>query len=261
MIQFRTRTSYVIIVPALLLAGVAGAQAQVAEFSQLRDAAPGKFFDAASSAPSAANANQLNVGLNTGSDPLTFVSNEFRATTQAFGNRMADDTISFVVTAPAGFYVASLTYTQQGVASTARTAQQNGNTQWTVAGFPAVIGEYAGNPTLTGVVDLTALQPSSVPVSITVSLFAGPTGDITLNSASVVANIKPLGVPRDGTIGGGIPRGAPGAGGVVNDPAPPPAAANDDNRGRGRDENEVRRGNEGNGRGQGGRESGRDSGR
>jgi hypothetical protein len=263
MIRYRPRISSIIIAPALLLAAVTGAQAQVvAEFSQLRDASPGKFFDATKTTPSSANANQLNIGFNTGTDPLTFVSNEFRATTQAFGNRLADDTISFVVTAPAGFYVASLTYSQQGTASTARTAQQNGDSQWTVAGFPAVIAEYAGNPTVTGVVDLTPLQPASVPVSITVSLFAGPTGDIALTSASVVADIKPLGIPRDGTIGGGIPSGAPNPGGVVNDPnAAPPPAANDDNRGRGRDEDEARRGNQGNGRGQGGRESGRGSGR
>jgi len=260
MIRIGARISFFFIVPALLLAGVTSAQAQVAGFSQVRDAAPGKFFDAATSAPSAANGNQLNIGLNTGSDPLTFVSNEFRASTQSFTNRMADDTISFVVTAPAGFYVASLTYIQVGTASTARTAQQNGNSQWTVAGFPAVIGEYAGNPTVTGVVDLTPLQPSSVPVSITVSLFAGPTGDITITSASVVADIKPLVAPRDGTVGGGIPQGAPGGG--VNNPAPPPPAVDDaGNRGRGRDEDEARRGNEGNGRGQGGRESGRGSGR
>src|SRR5882762_11824120 len=200
MIRFRARISYVFIVPALLLAGVT--RAQVAEFSQLRDAAPGKFFDAATSAPSAANANQLTIGLNTGSDPLTFVSNEFRATTQAFGNRMADDTISFVVTAPAGFYVASLTYTQQGTSNTGRTAVQSGNTQWTVGGFPAVIAEY-NNPIVTGVVDLTALQPASVPVSITVSLFAGPTGDIAITSASVVADIKPVGGVRDGAANGG----------------------------------------------------------
>jgi hypothetical protein len=256
MSRFVARTSYVFIVAALLLAGVTGAQAQaVAEFSQLRDAAPGKFFDAAASAPSTANANQLNIGFNTGTDPLTFVSNEFRATTLSFGNRMADDTISFVVTAPAGFHVASLTYSQQGTASTARTAQQNGNSQWTVAGFPAIIGEYAGNPTVTGVVDLTALQPSSIPVSITVSLFAGPTGDITLTSASVVADIKPIVAVRDGAANGGILNNAPGGG------APAPAADADDNRGRGRDEGEARRGNSGSGRGQGGRESGRGSGR
>ncbi|HYR12743.1 MAG TPA: hypothetical protein VEQ67_00785, partial [Mycobacterium sp.] len=117
------------------------------------------------------------------------------------------------------------------------------------------------NPIVTGVVDLTALQPLSVPVSITVSLFAGPTGDITLNSASIVADIKPVGGVRDGTVGGGIPQGGTTGGGVVNNPAPPPAANNDADRGRGRDEGEDRRGNQGNGRGQGGRESGRGSGR
>jgi|SRR6185436_7440393 len=257
MIRFRTLTSYIIAVPALLLAGVTGAQAQVATFSELHDAAAGKSFDATTSAPSAANANQLNIGLNTGFDAFTFISNEFRASTLPGFSRMADDTISFVVTAPAGFYVASLAYSQQGTANTSRTAVQFGNSQWTVAGFPAIIGEYAGNPTVSSVVDLTALQPASVPVSITVSLVAGPTGDIALSSASVVATLKPLGVPRDGTVGGGIPQGGPTGG--VNDPAPPPAAGEDANRGRGRDEGEDRRGNQGNGRGQGGRESGRGS--
>jgi hypothetical protein len=261
MIRLRPCTTHVLIATALLLAGVTGAQAQNVTFSAVRDAAPGRFFDAATSAVSAANANQLNFGLNTGTDPVTFVSNEFRASTLAFTNRMAEDTVSFVVTAPAGFYVASLTYTQQGTASTARTAQQNGNSQWTVAGFPAIIGEYAGNPTLTSVVDLTALQPASVPVSITVSLFAGPTGDIAITGASVVAALVPVGGVRDGGATGGIPTGAPVGGGVAQNPAPPPAADQDDNRGRGRDEDEVRRGNSGNGRGQGGRESGRGSGR
>ena len=174
---------------------------------------------------------------------------------------MADDTFSFVVTAPAGFYVASLTYSQQGTASTVRTAQQNGDTQWTVAGFPAVIAEYAGNPTVTGVVDLTPLQPASVPVSITVSLFAGPTGDISLTSASIVATLKPIGGVRDGTVGGGILQNNPGAGGVVNNPNANQPEAEDANRGRGRDEGAARRGNSGNGGGQGGRESGRGSGR
>src|SRR2546426_4512784 len=147
MIRLRPCTTHVLIATALVLAGVTGAHAQTVTFSEVRDAAPGRFFDAATSAVSAANANQLNFGLNTGTDPVTFVSNEFRASTLAFTNRMAEDTVSFVVTAPAGFYVASLTYSQQGTSNTGRTAVQSGNTQWTVAGFPAVIAEY-NNPTI-----------------------------------------------------------------------------------------------------------------
>jgi hypothetical protein len=92
-------------------------------------------------------------------------------------------------------------------------------------------------------------------------LFAGPTGDITITGASVVADIKPIVAVRDGAANGGILNNATGAGGVVNDPAPDPAADAEDNRGRGRDEGEARRGNSGSGRGQGGRESGRGSGR
>jgi hypothetical protein len=259
--RFRVCSSFVIVATALLLTGVSSAQAQIVAFSQLRDAAPGKFFDAATSEAFAANGNRLNIGFNTGSDPATFVSNAFRATTLAFGNRTASDTISFVVTAPANFYVASLTYTQQGTSSTGRTAIQSGNTQWTVAGIPTVLGGEYNNPNLTGTIDLNALQQGSVPVSITVSLFAGPTGDMEITSANVVAEIKPLSagpvVPRDGNTGGGILQN-PDAGN------PPPAANDrdrDNNRGRGRDEDEDRRGPSGGGRGLGGRESGRGSGR
>jgi len=95
------------------------------------------------------------------------------------------------VTAPEGFYVAGLTYAQAGTANTFRTAQQRGNTQWTVAGVPSLVGEYSGNPRLDGAVDLSALQASSVPVSITISLFAGPTGDVAITSASVTAVLAP----------------------------------------------------------------------
>src|SRR6185295_15316262 len=98
--RFRVCSSLVIIAVAFLFTGVASAQAQIVAFSQLRDAAPGKFFDAATSEAFAANGNRLNIGFNTGSDPTTFVSNAFRATTLSFGNRTASDTISFVVTAP-----------------------------------------------------------------------------------------------------------------------------------------------------------------
>lgn len=259
----RVCSSFVLLAVALLFTGVASAQAQIVAFSQVRDAAPGKFFDAATTEPFAANANRLNIGFNTGSDPTTFVSNAFRVTTLAFGNRMADDTISFVVTAPADFYVASLTYTQQGTASTGRTAVQSGNTQWTVAGIPAVLGEYTGPPIVTGTINLDALQLGSVPVSITVSLFAGPTGDMEITSANVVADIKPIPVVgRDGTAGGGVLQNGPDAGTGV--PEPPPVVTPDGRdlgrgpgegeAGRGRGEDESRRG-------PGGRDSGRNSGR
>jgi hypothetical protein len=261
--RFRVCSTVVIIAVALLFASVASAQAQIVAFSQVRDAAPGKFFDAATSEPFAANANRLNIGLNTGSDPATFVSNAFRVTTLSFGNRMANDTISFVVTAPADFYVASLTYSQQGTANSGRTAVQTGNTQWTVAGTPAVIGEYTGPPIVAGTINLDALQLGSVAVSITVSMFAGSTGDMEITSANVVAEIKPVPVVgRDGTAGGGVLQNGPDAGTVV--PEPPPVVTPDGrDLGRGPDEGEAGRGRgeDESRRGPGGRDSGRNSGR
>jgi len=64
---------------------------------------------------------QLTIGLNRGR-PLTFVE-RFRDNA-AFGNPWRRH-LSFVVTAAAGFYVASLTYTQQGTSNTGRHSRQS----------------------------------------------------------------------------------------------------------------------------------------
>jgi hypothetical protein len=193
----------VIAVAALVLsaAGPASAQsaaaagAPAATFVQIRDAVPGKFFAAAKTDPDPTNPNRLVIGFNDGIDVATFTSRDFSVNTAAFGNRVAADTIRFVVKAPDGYYVSKITYLQRGSASTARTAQQAGTAEWTVAGFPANLGVFSGNPDLTGVADLTSLQRVSVPVSITVSLFAGPTGSMSVNKASVLAELAPLPLP------------------------------------------------------------------
>jgi hypothetical protein len=179
-------------VSALVLGVSTPAQAQVATFSVIRDAVPLKFFDAATSRASSANRNDLLIGFNVGFDPATATTNDFKASTASFSNRYASDTISFEVTAPAGYYVARLTYTQQGSASTSRTAVQRGTLYWTVAGYPRKLGEFSSTPNLTGTVDLSKLLKRTVPVSITESLFAAATGSISVTSAHVLAVLARL---------------------------------------------------------------------
>jgi len=182
-----------VIVLLVLVLGLAGrAQAQHAKFSAIRDAVPSRFFESATSHPSAANPGELIIGFDSGIDLTNFTSNEFAVNTLAFGNRSASDTISFVVRAPLGYYVSKITYVQRGSASTSRTAVQSGAAQWTVAGFPAALGVFTGDPGLTGVVDLTELQRRSVPVSITLSLFASGTGSLSINGARVIAEVAPI---------------------------------------------------------------------
>jgi hypothetical protein len=57
-----------------------------------------------------------------------------------------------------------------------------------VAGHPASLGVFTNNPTLSGTADLTALKLTTVPVSITDSLFA-TTGSVTITGADVVVQL------------------------------------------------------------------------
>src|SRR4051812_15937564 len=178
---------------SILVLGVsAPAQAQVATFSVIRDAVPLKFFDAATTRATSANRNDLIIGFNVGFDSATATTNDFKASTASFSNRYASDTISFVVTAPSGYYVSRLTYSQSGSASTSRTAIQRGTVYWTVAGFPRKLGEFSSTANLTGTVDLSKLLKGTVPVSITESLFAAATGSVAVTSAHVLAVLARL---------------------------------------------------------------------
>jgi hypothetical protein len=180
------------ITASILVLGISTpAQAQVATFSGIRDAVASKFFDAATTRATSANRNDLIIGFNVGFDSTTATTNDFKASTAAFSNRAASDTISFVVTAPTGYYVAKLTYTQHGTASTSRTAVQHGDAHWVVAGFPRRLGDFSA-PELSKTVDLSSLRQRAVPVSITVSLFAAATGSIAVTSAHVLTVLARL---------------------------------------------------------------------
>jgi hypothetical protein len=162
-------------------------QAQSAKFSGIRDAEPSKFFDAAKTKPDPLNANRLIVGFDTGLDPTAFTTAEFVA---GGARRVAMDTLSFTVTAPAGFYVAKITYTQRGTGSTCRTCSSAGSAEWVVAGHPASLGVFSNNPALTATADLTGLKLVTVPVSITDSLFA-TTGSVSITGADIRVKLLP----------------------------------------------------------------------
>ena len=188
------RSRHLAFIAAAVLVGVftaaTEAQAQVAAFKSIRDAVPGKFFDAALTAPDPTNPNRLVIGIDSGIDPTTFLANDFRASALAFSNRMAMDTIAFKVVAPTGFYIASITYSQRGTGFTSRTSIEMGNTMWVVNGKPKLLKSYTSDPNLDATVDLTSTKPSSVPVSISPSLFAS-TGSVAITSADVTVKLLP----------------------------------------------------------------------
>jgi hypothetical protein len=166
----------------------ASAQAQTVAFVDVRDAVSGRFFDAATST---ADGNTLHVNFNTGRDAATWKDRGFKASTEAYSYLSAQDTISFTIVPPEGYYVALVTYHQTGTASVARTGKAAGGTAWTVAGLPIDVGTFL-SPTKSQVVALGPLP--SVPVSITTNLhaFATPqlgSATIALTSASVVVEL------------------------------------------------------------------------
>ncbi|MFN0301559.1 MAG: hypothetical protein ACKVQU_14535 [Burkholderiales bacterium] len=183
-----------------LVAGIAmasGVQAQTATFSEIKDSVPGRFFDAATTAPDATNANRLVIGFNTGFDPVTKNSNEFIASTTAFHHDNALDAISFVVTAAPGFFISKITYAQKGTRSISRIAKTAGGASWTVDGIPTQIGLLTTTPNATSTVDLSTLKKTSIPVSITNGLhsFAAPsagTATIAVKSAEVIVELQSL---------------------------------------------------------------------
>ena len=167
----------------VMLGAAAGAQAQTVTFSRIDDAVSSRWVDPATTRADAVDRNKLIVGFNKGLDSTTLKYREFRASTAAFNYTAAMDTISVRVTAPAGYYIAKVTYSQRGTGSTTGTGRASCGASWIVADVSASLGTFGTNPTLTQTIDLTGRRLTVIPVSITNSLNVFSTS--SLGSATV----------------------------------------------------------------------------
>ena len=172
------------------------AEGQVVKFSSIRDAVASRFFNAATTAPSPLNANQLNIGLHNTFDSALFKWTNFRASTASFSYDTAADTISFTVRAPSGFYITRLTYSQTGGGSVVRTGKVSGTAMWMVAGRPFNLATFSTNATFSRTVDISSRRLTSVPVSISDTLFAYATpslgsATLSLTGVSVLVEVAP----------------------------------------------------------------------
>jgi hypothetical protein len=218
MFEFRRAAAVGIAIAVLSVATPAGAQEEVlptppqepvlteeevaaepalVTFRDVRDAVPSKFFNAdpAFTQPHATEPNTLVIAFHTGIDPRTWSSNEFKASTGAYGNRNVADTLSFTVVAPPDHYITSIRYSQKGSGSVIRIGSAHGSSTWVVADHPAQLGFFGANPILEGLVRNTDPSWTAVPVSITTSLFAfAPpmlgSATVGLSSAQVVVTIE-----------------------------------------------------------------------
>jgi hypothetical protein len=183
---------------AMVLSGMSSlAYGQQATFSLIDDAVGAKFFNPATTAPDHLNPNKLIIGLHSGMDFTTWKATEFRASTAAFSYTAAMDTIRFRVKAPTGYYIAKMTYTQRGTGTAERTGKVSGGAHWVVGDFAFNLGTFTTAPGLSRTVDLTGRNLTSVPVSITASLYAFATpslgsASLALTAADVHVQLLPL---------------------------------------------------------------------
>lgn len=185
------------VVFAMTLGTARSAHAQAVTFTRIDDAVGSRFFDPATTRVDAVDRNKLNIGFNKGLDSATLKYRDFKASTAAFSYATAMDTISVRITAPAGYYIAKVTYTQRGSGTVLRTGRLLCGATLIVADIASSLGTFSTNPDLTETVDLTSRRLTVLPVSITNSLNAFATSTtgsatVTLTGAEIQVELRRL---------------------------------------------------------------------
>lgn len=182
-----TLAAKVAAVGLLAIAVAPPVHAQTAAFSDIADAVPGRCYDSATTRPDSTDPNRLIIGMNSGIVPGTFGTPAGCQATDSAPSVM--DTIAFVVTAPDGFYVSRLSFTQMLATSGSRGGRGFAGSQWVVAGDARSAGG-------TAVADLIGQNKTVVPIKITTFLAAAGdsvrSGSATASNASVLVELAPL---------------------------------------------------------------------
>src|SRR5262245_59016188 len=115
-----------------VLAAPVGAQAT---FTDLQDLVPNRCFSAALSTVSV---DAVDIGIESGVDPATWIDKSCVASTTAFHARTVTDTFTVTVTAPPGMHIARVNYEQVGSRFLERSTYwfANGTGTLTVNGVP-----------------------------------------------------------------------------------------------------------------------------
>ncbi|MDA7687065.1 hypothetical protein N8793_03235 [Pseudomonadales bacterium] len=181
------------LIASMLLSLSATAQAAVVAFSNIvsGDGAP-TFFDESTTTPDAVNGNVLNIGLN-----------NFGADGASSSNTAAVDALSLVITAPEGYMITSLLYSEAGQAeTTGGTAVASGSI--VADGMPTNFATQVFAPGTT--LSAWSIEPGfitidnkqSIAVSVTNSLFAyafGPTDIAMIEKTSATLTVGLTQVP------------------------------------------------------------------
>ena len=178
------------------------AQSPAVTFTVSGDAVPNAFFDAAQTRVDAVNPNRLIIGFNAGIDLATFLFTEFRASTDVFNHLSAMDTLKLTITAPSGFYLETITYSQQGFGSNSGTGKASGGASL-VVGDASNVSLFNTDPTLSWTVNISDRVLTTVPVAITDSLFVHSTPNfgaatVAITSADLQVTVLPCATNGNG---------------------------------------------------------------
>lgn len=183
-----------------LVAAFAGPATAQDTFTDIRDAVPLRFFNAGATAADPDALNTLLIAFESG-------ANRFRASAEVdnfTGTRVAMDTLSFVVHAPAGQSIASITVHLSGRGAVNTPGDARAAANWVINGQPASLGSFGGAQFsntgslwfLEQTANYTDPTLTSVPVSLTAELFAfaAPalaSAEVDLTSATVTVTFAP----------------------------------------------------------------------
>ena len=174
------------------LSAVSSAQASSVTFTNINDALPSRCYDSSITEPDSTNPNRLVIGIDTG---VALVNSEFgaqylergcAASTAAFYSKSTMDTISFLVEAPAGFYISKISFSQFGSITNSRGGQAFLGATWVVDEDANVVPYNSTTKTWSATVNLTGQNKTLVPVSVTTFLTAS--GISPQSSSAVVSN-------------------------------------------------------------------------
>lgn len=149
---------------------VAPLGAQEATFTDLHDLVPDRCFSALLTT---VGADAVDIGIESGYNPATWINKACKASTSAFHSRTVGDTFTVTVTAPPGMRISGVHYEQAGTRYLERSTywQASGTGTLTVNGVPLSFGFTA--PTLIQTVDLAGQGVERATVSVMIHLTAG----------------------------------------------------------------------------------------
>lgn len=168
----------------LSLFGVLAAAAQTATFSNITDALPGRCYDSVNTRPDPVDGNKLVIAIHSGISPQTWQNTACIASDAGFSPIQTSDTISFLVTAPEGFRINRISFTQAGTTYGSRGGMGFRSAMWVVGGVAATV------PLITGgwSAAMVSADNSNTESWVSISTFLAAAGGSVRSGSATATN-------------------------------------------------------------------------